>query len=312
MIVKGNIRESNIILGFIQGDPRICAWVTCPHCGTINILDSPAKTPRSVCEHYAGVSVSDPGYIRFEQVETGENMDNHSAIGAKAFYYDTEVEDYLEKPESEEGSNIERGTDMQTENDNALALIQDDSLSCHVEAIKNRNTIIQRQLAALAKEMFTISMYTNQKEVIVDNCKMAVGMKPKDNQLRVSIFLKKPDKKSSQYTWQDIVAGMRDEQSLTPVIATLRGKPKKRRKIGDTGFTNSLPADKAIASYDVTTNWSVIWKDFDIHLGRLLPAARMLAQEQLKQLYEDTVSETAFMTSLDPIEEIPDEDIQQA
>jgi len=202
------------------------------------------------------------------------------------------------------------GEEVQTFNeDNMPILVQDDGLAHHVKAIKDRNTIIQRQLAALAKEMFTISMYTNQKEVIVDNCKMAVGMKPKDNQLRISLFLKQTDKKSSQYTWRDIVSDIRNEQALKPVISTIRGEQKRRRKKAKTGFANSLPSDKAIATYDVTTSWSVSWKDFDVQLGRLLPVARMLAQEQLKTLYEDTVSETAFMTSLDPIEEIPDEDI---
>jgi len=147
-------------------------------------------------------------------------------------------------------------------------------------------------------------MYTNQKNVIVDNCKIAIGMEPSDNKLKINLFLKQTGKgDNGKLTWKDLIADLRNEKQLQPVIATLReaSDPSRRRR-----FRKAISADKSIASYTVTTNWSVMWQDFGLELTRLLPVARMLAQEQLKQLYEDTLSEMGFIKSLDPIEEIPE------
>ena len=297
-------------------------WATCPHCGHVNNVNNELQR----CLHYRGVSEQSPGYARFQK--EGESMDRDAsgytyleqqdkiglqwkkgrgAAGMMGDIDQTGIGDPENEPQSE---GADKMLDMEQEgrSSGALALIGDKSLAHHVEAIKNRNTLIQRQLVALAKELFTISMYTNQKNVIVDNCKIAIGMEPGDNKLKINLFLKQTGKgDNDKLTWKDLIAELRNEKQLQPVIATLRdaSEPARRRI-----FRKTISADKAIASYTVTTNWSVMWQDFGLELTRLLPIARMLAQEQLKQLYEDTVSEMDFIKSLDPIEDIPDEILQ--
>lgn len=307
---------ANTILSSVQGQQGHLLWASCPHCGHVNNISNELQR----CQHYRGVSEQSPKYARFQKEGKGEMISSYIDNWDKLPCVKKNIKNSIE---GEEGSIAEKPSNDKARNEGevemidmeqrkepsgGLALIEDKSLAHHVEAIKNRNTLIQRQLVALAKELFTIGMYTNQKNVIVDNCKIAIGMEPGDSKLKINLFLKQTGKDDKgKLTWKDLVADLRNEKQLQPVIATLRdaSDPSRRRR-----FRKAISADKSIASYTVTTNWSVMWQDFGLELTRLLPVARMLAQEQLKQLYEDTVSEMDFILSLDPIEEIPDEIIQ--
>lgn len=149
--------------------------------------------------------------------------------------------------------------------------LKDDRLNRHAELIKERNELLGHQLVALAKEMFAISLYTGQKAVILDNCKLSVQLRL-GQMLQVSLYLKKVRKRDKRMTWRNLL----DNYHI------------KARK---------LDPSKSIASFDVSESWNIESKNFGVEFIKLLPAARLLAAEKLDTLMTEAEGDIEFMKS---------------
>lgn len=171
--------------------------------------------------------------------------------------------------------------------------LKDERLTRHAVLIKARNKIVTREMVLLAKELFTISLYTEHPTVVLENCRLTVQMR-RGQTLDVWFYLKKLAKGDKNvFTWRDILRDVAKSKNMTSMSEFLREIREERRRME----TDHKSVSKAIASFGVSDVWNVVDRSFNLNLMRLLPAARALANERLNELMVETQGEMAYMES---------------
>lgn len=211
---------------------------------------------------------------------------DHQTIGSSCEKCGYVVTEYANDIGNAEFSTIPSTTEI------APISFDDPVIKHHGDVIQKRKNLISKQMIGLAKELLTITLYTQNESVLVENCRFSVGMQMSGQAMQVNLYLKKVKRSDKgKFTWKDIIGDIAHSvKSKTDLPITLKTLTSKAQ-------------ESSIANFTVDDEWKVSTKDFGLPFIKLLPSARLLVNEELNNLEGDALTDIAYLESIDELNE---------
>lgn len=157
----------------------------------------------------------------------------------------------------------------------------------HLELIGERKERSQSLMVSLAEQMFVLSLYLEEKTVIVQNCKFGVKLTVGDD-LGVQIFTLGTN--AETIDWKDLISDLVQSRSISSMTSAGRERKQRKRKNDN----------RIIGGYNVNgNNGELLRNNVPQKYVSLIPTAKMLVEDELAQQKEAIKSELEYLRELD-------------
>jgi len=150
----------------------------------------------------------------------------------------------------------------------------------HLDTIKERERLLETEMCKLTQEMLALSLYNQKSTVTLENCKLTLRLSVHD---QLSVWLELKETGKDRYTtWKELL-GENWKELLS------RG----RKELVDELRKGKGPVK--VACFTFTKDWKLADRDFPIYFLRLLPAARILVNEELEKLQAEAQDDIEYL-----------------
>jgi hypothetical protein len=150
----------------------------------------------------------------------------------------------------------------------------------HLDTIKERESLLETEMCKLTQEMLAVSLYIQKSTVTLENCKLTVKLLVRE-QLDVWLELKETGK-DRYMTWKELL-GDNWKQLLGRGPGEIFEEIRKGKNL------------VKVARFSFTKDWQLADRDFPSYFLRLLPAARILANEELEKLQAEAQGDIEYL-----------------